>query len=295
MSAAAIIVNWNGLAETRRCLESLAPENVTTFVVDNASRDGSVTALRREFSSTRVVEAPENLGYAGGVNLGLRTALRENHTELLILNNDTRVEPGMTSALRGAAADPAIGLAGPLVLRDDGSFWYAGGSISRRPFRVREITDPARAHSEEGALVDYVPGCAIWIRRDALERIGLLDERFFLMWEDTDWSMRAAKLGYRNVVVPGARVRHLGSRAFEGQFSALYCYYFLRNMLLFARTHFPRRDRPSAYRNAVGYARGVTRRTPAPSRRRVGFAFGLALAHFSIGRYGPAPACLGPR
>ncbi|MEA2626352.1 MAG: hypothetical protein QOD06_2397 [Candidatus Binatota bacterium] len=296
---AVVIVNWNGLADTRECLRSLgavAGEWSHVIVVDNASEDGSPAVLRGEFPWVDLIEAGANLGYAGGNNLGIRRARDAGADFVFVLNNDAAVVPGTIAELRSTIEnDPRIGVAGPLVYRAGGKqdFWYAGGDLQERPFRVRERTDRSVLERDEPLDVGYVPGCALMMSRRMLDRIGLLDERFFLTWEDTDWSARVRAAGFRPVIAPRSRVHHVRSPSFQGFFSPLYAYYFIRNMLLFARLHFAPTKRPRAYADALHYAWHVIRATPDASRRRaVQAAAATALLHFLVGRWGPAPASM---
>lgn len=296
---AVVIVNWNGLAHTRDCLRSLEAvreEWSACIVVDNGSTDGSAEALSREFPWARVVQAGANLGYAGGNNLGMKLALEDGADWLFLLNNDATVAEGSVARLREAvASDSNVAFAGPLVYRADQPerFWYAGGKLTRRPFRVREITRPAMAEATEAVPVDYVPGCAVFLSRAVAEEIGLLDERFFLTWEDTDWSARAAERGRGRVVVPRAKVWHVGSQSFDGFFSPLYGYYYFRNMMLFARLHFSPSERWRAYRDVFNFARVVFVRCWQEERGvAIVPAAWLGFLHYAAGRFGPAPRFL---
>lgn len=293
-NVAVVIVNWNGASDTALCLDSLdrvRGEWSECIVVDNGSADGSADGVRDAFPWARLLETGANLGYAGGNNRGIEEALRRGADFVLVLNNDTVVAEGMIERLRLALEqDARIGIAGPEVHRRNppGQFWYAGGRVSRSPFRARHLSQQPPAGRP--LAVDYLPGCALLFSRATLERVGLFEERFFLTWEDTDLAARARHAGLTSSVVPGAVVQHAGSISFQRIFSPLYCYYYFRNMLLFARRHFPVLQRPAAYRHAVGFAyRTVEQGKTAEDRRRMGRAAALGIAHFVVGRFGAAP------
>jgi len=133
-----VVVNWNGLADTLECLGSLARldyPNYDTVVVDNGSTDGSVPAIRERFELVMVVENSENLGYAGGNNIGLEHAMRRGADYALLLNNDTLVAPDCLCRLVAAAqADPEVGMAGPIIYYRDlpDVIWSPGGAIDWR-------------------------------------------------------------------------------------------------------------------------------------------------------------------
>lgn len=295
---AIVIVNWNGVSETRACLssiEAIRAEFGECIVVENASIDGSAAAIRREFPWVRLIETGSNLGYAGGNNCGIRAALADGADAVLVLNNDTIAHPGLVREMRSAlnGGDPRLGVVGPRVLRvrEPERFWYAGGRIVRSPFRARHVSDPPA--SERPYPVDYVPGCALLASREALEAIGPFDERFFLTWEDADLCARAQDAGFGCAAVPAAAIEHAGSVSFEGLFSPLYSYYYFRNMLLFAKLHFSWPARARAYRETVAFARATVRAArPAATRRRLTAAVAVGLMHFACRRFGPGPAGL---
>jgi GT2 family glycosyltransferase len=237
-----ILLCYNGVDLTRACLASLRRvdyDRRDILVVDNASRDRTVAAVRAEFPDVGVVETGANLGFAAGNNVGLRRALGCDYDYALLLNNDTEVAPDFLQMLVEAGeADPSIGVLGPTIYyhqRPD-TIWSAGGIIDRR--RGRSVMrglgecDPGqyRAVSE----VDFVTGCALLCKRPVLEQVGLLDERFFMYYEEAEWCVRARRAGFRIVHVPAARVLHkipLDARADQPYVS----YYMTRNRLLFLR------------------------------------------------------------
>ena len=239
MRVTAVIVHWRHLDDTLACLGSLEP-GVDAVVVDNGSRDPVADMVAGR--ATCVVSA-ENRGYAGGANLGIRAALAAGADVVLLLNDDARVFPGATAAaldvLRGDAAVAAVG---PKVLdREDPSrLWLAWGDVTWRQSLValRGAGEPDGAPFTQARDVDWIAGCAMWLRRDALESIGLLDESFFAYHEEVDWCMRARRAGRRVVYCPLAVVSHTGRGAAGGDASVRIRKYFAaRNTVLFARKH----------------------------------------------------------
>jgi GT2 family glycosyltransferase len=224
-------------------LESLARldyPTYTTVVVDNGSTDGSAPAVRERFPEAVVVENGRNLGFTGGNNVGLRYALERRADYALLLNNDTEVTPGFLSKLIGAAeADPLIGVAGPTIYYygQPNVIWSAGGAIDwqRGSTRMIGLNEPDEGQfGNQARSVDFVTGCALLVRRAVTERIGLLDERFFAYYEETEWCVRAARKGYRIVHVPLARMWHKISPGARAD-SPLVHYYMTRNRLLFLK------------------------------------------------------------
>jgi GT2 family glycosyltransferase len=240
---AIIVVNWNQYQLTIECLASLKNVTYSNFqiiLVDNGSKDGSPQKLRDAFPEVFLLENPENTGYVGGNNLGLEYALQHEFEYCLLLNNDTEVSPDflglMVEAIR---ADDTIGVAGPAIYYHSlpDTLWSAGGAIdwahgSTRMLRIGErVRDLARSLPQP---VDFVTGCALMIRSDVIKKIGLLDERFFAYYEETEWCVRVKKAGFQIVFIPEACIWHkISPQAREA--SPLVHYYMTRNRLLFLK------------------------------------------------------------
>lgn len=244
---AVVVLNWNGLAHTRALLPTLLacrmPDgwSLEAMVVDNGSTDGSVEAFRAEFPAVTVVALPENRRFAGGNNEGLRRALADGADAVALLNNDTLADPGLFERLLLALdQDPAAGAAAPLIYygAPSGRIWYAGarvstalGLASHRGLRARD-QGQYRAVEETG----YLTGCCLLAWRAVWEKVGLLDERYFIYAEDVDWCLRARRGGYRLLFVPTARLWHKVS-ASSGAASPWKIYQRLRANLTLFSTH----------------------------------------------------------
>jgi len=238
-----IVLNWNGLNDTLDCLESLGQldyKNYKVVVVDNGSVDGSVPVIRERFPGVTIVENGENLGYAGGNNVGLRYAIVQGADYALLLNNDTVVDPAFLRILVDAVqAEPAVGIAGPTICYHERPdvIWSAGGAIDWQRGSTRMVGLDERDEGQFGAeprTVDFVTGCAILVRRAVMEQVGLLDERFFAYYEETEWCVRVARAGYKILHVPLARMWHKISPSTQAD-SPLVHYYMTRNRLLFLK------------------------------------------------------------
>lgn len=238
-----IVLNWNGVDDTLACLESLARLDYPTFeviVVDNGSADGSVLAIRERFSGVTLIENGENLGYTGGNNVGLRRVLAQRLDYALLLNNDTEVPPDSLRLLVEVAdAYPAVGIVGPTIYYYDQPqvIWSAGGAIDWRrgqTWMVGLNEHDIGQFGQEPREVDFVTGCALLVKREVLERVGLLDERFFAYYEETEWCVRIKRAGFRILHVPSACVWHK-IRPEAQKDSPLVHYYMTRNRLLFLK------------------------------------------------------------
>lgn len=241
-----IVLNTNRRDDTLECLASLAAQRPVVdnhvIVLDNHSRDGSVEAIRQEFPGTEILPIQVDAGYAGNNNVGLSAALRYRPNWILILNEDTVLDPACLAYMVAAAeADPAIGIVGPMVLHHDEPtvIQSAGGRLGRFWESVHIGANTTNCGQFiELQEVDWVSGCALLARRAMVERIGMLDERFYYYWEETEWCLRARKAGWRVVHVPAAKLWHKGVTR-EYKPGANITYYNTRNRFLLMATHRP--------------------------------------------------------
>ena len=242
-----VVLNWNGAEDTLGLLATLArcrmPEGwaLQVLVVDNASSDGSSEKIAAAHPDVEQLALGENRRFAGGNNAGLERALAAGADAVMLLNNDTEADPGLIERLLLALdQDPRAGAASPLIYfaapRD--RIWYAGATLlvplglaAHRGLRSRE-RGQYRAVEETG----YLTGCCLLARREVWERVGLLDERYHLYAEDSDWCLRARAAGFKLLFVPTGRLWHKVS-ASAGAASPWKIYQRLRaNLTLFA-TH----------------------------------------------------------
>lgn len=237
-----LVLSWNRRDDTLALLAALARStyaNASVIVLDNASTDGSVDTIRADFPAVEILPLHENRGYAGNNNIGLRAALARGADWMFVLNDDVIVAPDCVARLVAAAEGEAgVGLVGPMVYHFDepGVIQSAGGRLDRR-WRATHI---ARNQPDRGQFatraVDWLSGCALLVRRTVVEEVGLLDERFFLYWEETDWCLRARRKGWRVLHVPGAKVWHKGVQR-DYQPRPAVTYYTTRNRFLLLATH----------------------------------------------------------
>lgn len=247
-----IILNWNGWKDTLECLHSVQQINYPNFrvlVVDNGSTDDSVAQIRQAFPAVALLETGENLGYAGGNNAGIAYALNQHPTFILLLNNDTVVDPDiLTAFVDAASACPAAGIFGAksYYYSKPDTIWALAGKWDRS---VNEISLVGLGETDSAATcgqpfeVDYVIGCALFCRVDLIKKIGMMEDAFFLNFEEMDWCYRARAAGYLSYSVPSAKLWHKVSVSFGGAESPLWKYFMTRNELLWARRHLPLRER----------------------------------------------------
>jgi GT2 family glycosyltransferase len=238
---ALVILNWNNPEETLACLASIAGLDyhaLSAIVVDNGSTDDSVRRIRAAHSTVTLVETGENLGYAGGNNVGIRCALQQGAEYICILNNDVTVAPGFVTPLLSALqSDPVVGAATSLVVATDhpDQVWALGSAVDRSTGTVSRLhagEDVSRWRSRPPFAVDVASGAAMMVKREVFDTFGLMDEGFFLYYEETDWCLRVQQAGYQIMAVPSSVVFH-GVSAALGESSPVIDYYMLRNHLRF--------------------------------------------------------------
>ncbi|HAJ37851.1 MAG TPA: glycosyltransferase family 2 protein [Chloroflexi bacterium] len=238
-----IVLAYNGIELTLECLRTLRAQdyaNMHILVVDNASTDGTPAILRTQAPDVEVLEAGGNLGYAGGNNLGMRHALAHDADLLFLVNNDTRLDPHCVTALvEEIQRAPTCGVAGPMVYTWDNwqTISSAGGHVD---WAAADAINVGAGETDQGQYparsVDFVNGCGIMVTRQAIERAGLIDERFFMYWEETDWCLRIHAAGLDVRFQPAAKMQHKAPLTWEQQ-SPITLYYMGRNRLFFFARH----------------------------------------------------------
>lgn len=208
-----IVLNYNGKDCLPACLESLSRleyPNWEGIVVDNASSDNSLSVAEKAFPQFTFVRNTKNEGFARGMNIGIRLALARGTEWCWIINYDTEIDQGVLAYLITVVQKhPRAGLLSPIIYEKGTTLpWFAKGHIDF--FRMRVLHDTATKSElfRESYPSEFLTGCALLIKKEVIETIGLLDERFFLYYEDADYSLRAAQAGFSRLVVPGARVWH---------------------------------------------------------------------------------------
>jgi GT2 family glycosyltransferase len=240
-----IVLNYNGGPELERCLAgllSLNYPNFETVVVDNDSDDGSLERAREIFPRAAFIRNSQNLGFSAGNNVGIKYALERGARYVWLLNNDAEAESNSLARLVAVAEeDPAVGLASPLILNPDGAVWFSGGKIDW--WRMRAVQEREKIEKNNFAS-HFISGCAMLIRAEAFKNVGLLDEDYFLYYEDTDFSVRAKRAGWKLAVVPGSRVFH---REKSEQDKKKKTYWLVLSGLIFFRKNTPWWGQPYIY------------------------------------------------
>lgn len=212
-----IILNWNGLRDTLECIESvknLEYPAMQVLVVDNGSTDGSPSVIRERYPSITLLRNEKNIGFAGGNNLGMEKALEMGTDYLWLLNNDTVLEKDTLGKIVAATLDsPEVGLASPYIYfhEEPDRIQFCGSYIDWDQRRIVKL-EKGEIFPGKGENVSLW-GTALLIKRQVVEEVGYLNEKYFAYHEDEEYCMRAARAGFRCVVVPEARIFHKNSRS----------------------------------------------------------------------------------
>jgi len=241
-----VVLNFNGTDDTLECLESLEPlnaKNVLIWVVDNGSKEDPTERIAARFKWCVVARSPTNEGWAGGNNIGIRLAMQAKCDWVMLLNNDTKVSLSIVSRLLDAAAlDNQVGIIGPMI-----NEWAAPDSVQTAASLFNRQgsdyifqsagTEANSNHLPTVMATDVVNGCCMMIRADVVGKIGLIDERFYLVHEESDFCLRAKKAGFRCGVLTESHVWHKHSVTFSRDPSPLQRYYGSRNSWLLTKKH----------------------------------------------------------
>ena len=242
--AALIVLSFNHARETIECLQSIyraKPATADVIVVDNASADGTAAELRRAFSDTEIIELQRNRGWAGGNNVGIRLALQRGHDLICLVNNDlVFCENALPEILRVAEGLEPCLLHPALYYYDDTDKAQVDPSLQGVP-------DSGRDHVY---VLDFAYGACLIVHAEVFRAVGVMDERYFLQLEETDFYLRAVKAGYRSLCYTNARVLHKESVSIGGRQSPTKAYYIVRNSLLITEKHAS---------GVVAYAAGLRR------------------------------------
>jgi len=320
-----IILNWNGKQDTLECLESvrrIKHPNFSIIVADNGSSDDSVTSIKNTYPDIFVLENGENLGFAEGNNRAITYAFNNGAEAVVILNNDTIVDPGLLiSFCTSFNNSPNPGILGTVSFYYDKPdiIWAAGGGWDSENLELKHICCNEKQQdlpSQRPYAVNYAVGCALFVHKSVVDNIGLMDPLFFLNFEENDWCQRAIKAGLINYTVPDAKIWHKVSSSFGGE-SPLWKYYMTRNLLLWAKRHLPSNEYRSVIKKTI--FEFLPNKTPInPNQRfslkrnywaiktylkqlkqRFKSPFYLAqffgILHYFLGRFGACPASLHKR
>ena len=238
-SIAAIVVNWKDYPATERCVASLDKsdyKNLRICIVDNGSKDGSAEKLKKRFPNHTILKLEEDKGYAAGLNAGIRWAMDQDISHLLLLSNDLTADPMMVTELHHALSEnEKIGAVAPKIYYQDDPerLWWAGSELALRwgIIRIRGYKKTDEGQYDLSLDSDYLAGCCILVKKEAVSKAGLWDESYFHTGEDVDFGIRLRRAGYKLLMVPTAKLYHKVALSSDGDLSPTYLYYLERNRI----------------------------------------------------------------
>ncbi|HLD24521.1 MAG TPA: glycosyltransferase family 2 protein [Patescibacteria group bacterium] len=272
-----IIVNWNGYKDTIGCLSSLERLEargitVKKIIVDNGSTDGSVAKIAKVLPHDTILTLPTNLGFTGGNNVGMKYAMLNGADYIWLLNNDTFVDRHALNLL-DAFNNPDVGIAGSKIYfapgheyhkdrytaKDRGKvFWYAGGLVDWDNMYAshRGVDEVDIGQYDETLDTPFVTGCSMMISKAVIEKVGYLDEKYYLYLEDLDFGLRAKRAGFRLLYYPKSVVWHVNAGSSGGAGNPLHDYYITRNRLLLGFRYASGRTKFALLREAITFLAG---------------------------------------
>jgi GT2 family glycosyltransferase len=255
---AVIVLNWNGWQDTLRCLNSLsenASPSIRIYVVDNGSTDESLTKISDCHHEFSLIKIEKNLGWSGGNNVGITKARLDGNEFILLLNNDCIVKDLSIVTLANALkSDPLLGIAGPVIydLKEPNRMTFGRAVFTEKSNMpvIAENIDEFYENPPNSWETAFSCGCAIMVRSASIDIVGMLDERYFLNYDETDWCARFRENGFGIKIIRDAKVWHKGSASIGGSNSPLNIYFLTRNFLLYAENHLSWTQRYYAWKSA---------------------------------------------
>lgn len=236
-----ILVNYNGYKDTIECVNSLKKVNYKNYrivIVDNASSNNSLGILKQKINDCIIIESKENLGFAGGNNLGIKYALDHNADYIMFLNNDTLVNNDfLNNMIMSFTKDNKVGLVGCKIMHYPAKniIWYGGGYIDWFKFIGTHCgmgqIDKGQCDTEKE--IDFMTGCCMLIKKEVFEKVGFLSEDYFMYFEDVDFCVNIKNFGYKIWYNPKAIIYHKVGLSSGGEESPFSIKWGTRNRILF--------------------------------------------------------------
>lgn len=236
-----ILVNYNGYRDTIECVKSIERikhNNYKIVIVDNASTNNSVEYIKNSLKECILIESKQNLGFAGGNNIGIKYAINNGAEYVLLLNNDTLVETDFLDNMIASFENKEnVGVVGCKIMYypEKNIIWYGSGKIDWFKFigihlGIKKI-DKGQCDIEKE--IDFMTGCCMLIKRDVFEKVGLLPEEYFMYFEDVDFCIKVKDAGFKIWYNPKAVVYHKVGLSSGGEESAFAIECCTRNRLIF--------------------------------------------------------------
>lgn len=268
------MVNWNGKDDTVVALSSLKKmdkygNDVSVIVVDNGSTNDSVSVITKSHPWVTLIETGKNLGFTGGNNIGIKAAIKEGADFVWLLNNDIIAHKNALRIL-DAFEHNNVGLAGSKIYFAPGKeyhkdrytksergkvFWYAGGLIDWDNMYAshRGVDEVDEGQYDKVEETPFITGCSMMIQREVIEKIGYLDDKFYLYLEDLDYCLHAKRAGYKRMYVPSSVIWHVNAGSSGGPGNPMHDYYLTRNRLLVGMRYASIRTKLALFRESLRF------------------------------------------
>lgn len=237
-----VIVNYNGAKYQNDCIKSIKEmnyENLLIVVVDSNSSDNSIELLQKEYQDVKVLQQPENCGVAKGNNIGIKYCLENNVDYIMLLNNDVVLDHKLIGTLLEHVDEKTVVVPKIYYYDPNDVLWYAGGKMlwNRGDAIHLGIHEKDCGQYNDLTYVDYAPTCCMLIHADIFRKVGFMDEKVFMYYDDTDFCVRLIDNGIKILYVPEAEMWHKVSSSVGGQNSKVQVYYMTRNGLYFRKKY----------------------------------------------------------
>lgn len=229
-----VILHFGNLEMTKKAIKSLNYGDEKIYIVLNGEDEKCKEFFIREFPNIKTIFLDKNLGFAGGINKGIRSALDDRFDYIFISNNDVIFEEKFSKKTKNIIKEikgEKICFS-PLIVNEEGKVWFSSGKFSYISGRAIHRDFGKKVYPKTKIESDYLTGCALCFPKESVEDVGFLDESYFLYWEDVDWSIKLKRKGFQFFVYPELKLIHLGSKSTKLE-SEIYLYYYFRNHLKF--------------------------------------------------------------
>lgn len=251
-NVAIILVNFNGEKFQNECIQSIKNMDYKDYdivIIDNGSTDDSIKKAKEAFDNLIIIETGKNNGVAKGNNIGIKYAIDNNYEYVLLLNNDTEVAPDMLTNMMKKASSNTLVTCKMYFYEPNNSLWCAGGKINWNRGTTTHFGEDEldTGQYNESKFVEFTPTCCLLIHRNVFEKVGFMDEKYFMYYDDTDFCVRANNAGFKIWYESSAKLWHKVSSSSGGSESKLCIYYLTRNRLYFINKHCKQKIIPNIF------------------------------------------------
>jgi len=240
-----VLINWNGYNDTMECLESISKLVYTDFdilLIDNSPDESDYVKFKLELKNVILIRI-ENKGFAAANNVAFELVIAKCYDFVLLLNNDTIVEPDFLDKLLYLSDEEELGILTPKInyYSNRNIIWAAGGRLSNiAASGFMEKTGKPDNVSINNKYIDFISGCCMFIKTDVIRKVGLMDENYFLYLEDADFCHRTISAGYKLLYVADSKIYHKVNTTSINNLQ-IPLYYTTRNRLYFGKKFYPKR------------------------------------------------------